>query len=342
MKEIEFYNSLETLYNNWKNDNNKKYKFISTFSGAGLSSIGLQAAGFKELAFFEIDKHAKKCLSINFPNIPIFDDITQIDYDNLLNKCNIKKGDLDLLEGSPPCQGFSVSGNRNDGDSRNDLTNSFLLLAKELQPKVISIENVTGLTIGKMKAFLHSFIISIKNLLYTPYVKILSSYEYGIPQVRKRLFIIAIKNSFKQKFYFPEPEKKRYTYNDSFYQFKNKYFLFDNIGKTEKVFLDRVSHGQSLSKVHPNKSFFNYIFINPLRPCPTITRTMKLIHPSKGRKLSVSELMRLSSIPDEYLWPENSSIKSLYARIGNGVPPLLSFNLGLSIKKMLDSFEEQL
>ena len=97
---------------------------ISTFAGIGGSTLGYKWAGYKELLAIEWDKKACKIFSLNFPEIPIWErDIKDCSGKEILSFCKIKKGELSILDGSPPCQGFSTAGKRKILDERNFLYN---------------------------------------------------------------------------------------------------------------------------------------------------------------------------------------------------------------------------
>src|SRR3990167_6277348 len=95
---------------------------ISTFAGCGGSSLGYKLAGFKELLAIDFDKNAVETFKLNFPDVPVWqEDITKVASFDMLSFTGLKKGELDVLDGSPPCQGFSMAGKRKVSDPRNKL-----------------------------------------------------------------------------------------------------------------------------------------------------------------------------------------------------------------------------
>ena len=125
---------------------------ISLFAGTGGSSLGYKWAGFKELLAIDFDAHAVECFKLNFPEVPVWKrSVVDVTGDEILEFCKIKKGELDVLDGSPPCQGFSTAGKRNVNDSRNDLFKEYVRLITEIQPKVFVMENVSGMAKGRMR-----------------------------------------------------------------------------------------------------------------------------------------------------------------------------------------------
>jgi len=133
-------------------DINGKPTVISTFSGCGGSSLGYKWAGFREFLAIDFDENSVETFKLNFPDIPVWQrDINDVKGGEIIKFCKINKGELDLLDGSPPCQGFSTAGKRRVNDPRNSLFESFVRLINDLQPKVFVMENVSGMIKGRMK-----------------------------------------------------------------------------------------------------------------------------------------------------------------------------------------------
>ena len=126
---------------------------ISTFAGCGGSSLGYSMAGYRELLAVEWDNNAVETFKLNFPGVPVYHgDIAKLSVDECMRLAGLSEpGELDLLDGSPPCQGFSTAGKRNIDDDRNQLFREYVRLLRGLRPKVFVMENVSGLVKGKMK-----------------------------------------------------------------------------------------------------------------------------------------------------------------------------------------------
>jgi DNA (cytosine-5)-methyltransferase 1 len=125
---------------------------ISTFAGCGGSSLGYKLAGFRELLAVEWDDNAVETFRLNFPGVPVFHgDIAKLTGAECMRLAGIGPGELDVFDGSPPCQGFSTAGKRRFDDPRNSLFREYARLLKELQPRVFVMENVTGMVKGCMK-----------------------------------------------------------------------------------------------------------------------------------------------------------------------------------------------
>ena len=276
---------------------------ISTFAGCGGSSLGYKWAGFKELLAIEWEKNAVETFKLNFPNVPIWQrDIATVQGQEILKFTGLKKGELDVLDGSPPCQGFSSArGKRNISDKRNNLSFEYIRLINELQPKVFVMENVAGMVRGKMKG---RFIEIMKELNLTGYnvkCKLMNAMYYEVPQNRQRLIFIGVKNGLPK---FPEPLKNIITINN----------IFSNI-------------------IQQNRGQFDKEWISAHKPCYTITKTCSLIFKEKNgkeRKPIIEEIKTLSSFPEDFKL--KGSFNEQWARIGNAVMPKFMYYIAKTIK----------
>lgn len=164
---------------------------IDLFCGCGGFSYGFQQAGFEMALGIDMWKDATITYKHNFPGANVInEDITLIDAETILSKAGCKKEEIDVIIGGPPCQGFSVSGKRMIDDPRNKLYKSFVSIVEQLQPKVFVMENVPGLIRlfgGKVKEEVLSDFSAIG---YRVKVQQLSSDDYGVPQQRKRVFLL--------------------------------------------------------------------------------------------------------------------------------------------------------
>jgi len=171
----------------------RKLKAIELFAGAGGMALGLQQAGLDVVAAVEIDKWCISTLEANkarsFPKMKIIQaDICSLSGKDLLKQVGLAKGQLDVLSGGPPCQGFSTaSSTRSAKDPRSKLMWQFVRMVKEIQPRYFVIENVRGLM-----SFKDFFRLLLKNLEKCGYVvrfNLLDCASYGVPQRRVRVLI---------------------------------------------------------------------------------------------------------------------------------------------------------
>jgi DNA (cytosine-5)-methyltransferase 1 len=181
-------------------------KSIDLFAGAGGLSCGLGMAGFTPILANELIAAHANTFQVNNENTKVvIGDVRQVCESNLKRTLGLRKGELDLLAGGPPCQGFSVNAPIRDlNDDRNHLFKDFLRVANELLPKAILIENVPGIVSLGKGTVVQQIYKELESLGYSVDHKILFAGHYGVPQTRFRTIIIAIKG--KAKISFPEPE----------------------------------------------------------------------------------------------------------------------------------------
>lgn len=163
---------------------------IDLFAGGGGLTYGLKQAGFAVTAAVENDPHACATLAANHPEVAIYQrNIQDISGHELRVDATTK--DIDLLVGCPPCQGFtSLTAKYRRTDPRNNLIHEMARLVKEIQPRAIMMENVPGLA-QRGKALLDRFCADIKVLGYLPEMAVLQVADYGVPQYRRRLVLLA-------------------------------------------------------------------------------------------------------------------------------------------------------
>jgi DNA (cytosine-5)-methyltransferase 1 len=167
---------------------------VDLFAGAGGLSLGFEQAGFDIAAAVEIDPIHCAVHHFNFPTSPVIcESVTDLTGEQIRARAGIGDRDIDVVCGGAPCQGFSTIGKRALDDSRNQLVYHYCRLVQELQPKYAVFENVRGLTLGKHKKFLEEIIEALEGFGYSvlsPY-QVLNAEDYGTPQSRRRLFLIA-------------------------------------------------------------------------------------------------------------------------------------------------------
>ena len=196
-------------------DNSKKELFtvISTFAGGGGSSTGYRLAGGKVLCVNEFVEAAVETYKANYPDTPVLPgDIKQLKGEDFLKAAGIQKGELDILDGSPPCSAFSVAGKREKGwkqtktysdgkqvEDIEDLFFEFIRIADEIQPKVIVGENVAGILMGQAIKKYNEIIYEFERIGYTAVGQILNAADFDTPQARQRCFFVAVRNDIVDK-----------------------------------------------------------------------------------------------------------------------------------------------
>lgn len=184
----------------------KKLKVLDTFAGAGGFSLGFEMAGCEVVGAIETDAWATETFAHNHPNAKVIkSNIEEIDDTKIFELFGNEH--IDIILGGPPCQGFSIC-NKNSSDPkdpRNSLFEEFIRLGRILQPKIMIMENVPNLVKAKTEnneLVLDIIKLELENLGFYVYSNILEAVNYGVPQIRKRLFIIAsrieLNNPFPQ------------------------------------------------------------------------------------------------------------------------------------------------
>jgi DNA (cytosine-5)-methyltransferase 1 len=210
-----------TLKDTLESEQKALFNVLSTFAGGGGSSTGYRLAGGKILAINEFVPEAQNTYRENYPDTLIIPgDIKKLSGKDFLEKVNLKPGELDLLDGSPPCSAFSMAGSVSHGkgnthadafgkkkkysdiegvENVEDLFFEFLRIADELKPKVIIGENVEGLTMGEAKEYFHKIQNTFEDIGYLVVADVLDASYFGVPQSRKRTFFIAVREDVAEK-----------------------------------------------------------------------------------------------------------------------------------------------
>ncbi len=183
----------------------KKIKVIDLFAGVGGLSYGFaHDDDFEIIAANEILLDMAKAYELNHPSVKMYcKDIKDFGIEDLNNDFNIKKGDIDLIIGGPPCQAYSTVGKRLIDDPRGKLLQEYYRVLKEVDPKVFLFENVKGLLSMQKGELLETIISLFESLGYKVQYKVLNSAEYGVPQIRERVIIIGTK--LEREFEYPSP-----------------------------------------------------------------------------------------------------------------------------------------
>ena len=210
-----------TLKDTLESEQRALFNVLSTFAGGGGSSTGYRLAGGKILAINEFVPEAQNTYRENYPNTLIIPgDIKKLSGKDFMINTGLKPGELDLLDGSPPCSAFSMAGSVSHGkgnthadafgkkkkysdiegvENVEDLFFEFLRIADELKPKVIIGENVEGLTMGEAKEYFHKIQNTFEDIGYLVVADVLNASYFGVPQARKRTFFIAVREDVAEK-----------------------------------------------------------------------------------------------------------------------------------------------
>lgn len=182
-------------------------KSIDLFAGAGGLSCGLKQAGFQPLLANELVPQYAATYCINHPNTEmVVGDVRTVCEANLKQRLGVQEGEVDLVAGGPPCQGFSINAPiRSLDDERNHLFKDFLRVVSAIKPKAVLIENVPGIVSLGRGTVVEQIYKELQSMGYSVKHRILFAGHYGVPQMRFRTVFIGIKN-LKGEVTFPEPE----------------------------------------------------------------------------------------------------------------------------------------
>jgi len=379
----------------------EKFKVISTFAGGGGSSTAYRLAGGKVLVINEFVEEAARTYAENYPDTVILPgDIKELSGKDFLDAAGIGVGELDILDGSPPCSAFSVSGslshniheeehidlwgnvtiekvpgkhsdgwsktkNYSDGkkvENIEDLFFEFLRVAEEIKPKVIVAENVKGLTVGEAKSYFNKILNKFEEIGYDVCAQVLDSRYYGVSQTRTRVIFIGVREDVAEKTgynfmnisqIFPKPDTEvipvkdvmiDLEYDAEEVEYLTKKWIntayWKQTGSKMPIDPDKVLTGMDY---HPKGHHFNLKRVSQYQPAPTITAmgsaetTAGAFHWIEPRKLTLGELKRIMSLPDDFKltgkWNQRAE------RLGRMVPPLMMEKIASSIyEKVLEKY----
>lgn len=342
----------------------KNLTAVDLFAGAGGFSLAAEKAGLKVLAAVEFDKWAQATYRANFtesrkmPNMHrLYGDILDIEPEDMLKDVGLQKGELDLLVGGPPCQGFS-SHRLNDAgvnDPRNELLLRYFDFVKGLRPKAFIVENVSGMLWKRHAGYVQKF----KNLskqngyrLVGGGPQIINARDFGIPQNRKRVFILGVRNDMvepenfqwppKPTHYAPnskEAERGAPTWTPASVVFKKALQASDpnnlhmqpgsemlkRFKRTPKNGGSRSESGYTL-KCHKTHKGHKDVYgrIDPTKPGPTMTTGCvnpskgRFVHPTKHHGITARHAARFQTFPDTFNF--RGGLGHAGKQIGNAVP----------------------
>jgi DNA (cytosine-5)-methyltransferase 1 len=293
---------------------------ISTFAGCGGSSLGYKLAGFRELLAVEWDDNAVATFKLNFPGVPVYHgDIAKLTGDECMRLAGVKPGNLDVFDGSPPCQGFSTAGKRKFDDPRNSLFKEYARLIRELQPKVFVMENVTGMVKGVMKQAYLTIIAELRACGYRAKGEVLNAMYINVPQSRERVIIIGVRNDLGIEPSHPKPQTRPICVRKAIGSIPNDGPVAVGDKRDALARMPKGSNNGGLQYVSHSMGLCRLAWDSV---CPTITKQSRRHgHPEGVRYLSISAAKACSSFPQSFLTA--GGYEQQWERIGNSVPPNL-------------------
>lgn len=327
----------------------KSLKYIDLFCGAGGFSLGFQNSKFNNIFALDIEEKFCNTYKENFPNHNLIKkDITQLTKEEILTLREYQ--DIDVIIGGPPCQGFSIAGNigrKFIDDPRNRLFKEFVRVVDIVKPKYFIMENVARLYTHNKHQTRKEIIEDFNKIGYEVECKILNSADYGVAQVRRR--VIFIGSRVRKNIIFPKiicnNHKPIRDVLDDLPELKSgetSQIANHNAMKHTSQMLDKMSfikdggdrYDIPISLRPKSGDVRKYIKYDSEKPSITITGDMrKVFHYSQNRALTVRELARVQSFPDNFIF--KGSTISAQQQIGNAVPPLMAEALAESIKDMI-------
>jgi len=351
---------------------------IDIFAGGGGLSLGFRSAGFRVVAALDKDPVAATVYRANAPEVPfigptkdepIRGDIEHVSGSSLLELANVVPGTLGMLIGGPPCQGYSEIGRRRPEDSRNTLYRHFVRLLKELRPQGYLFENVPGLLSmrdDQGNKVIDVLMAAFREAGYSAEMSLVDAVTYGIPQYRKRLFIVGTQDN------------RHVSFPEGTYTSDNYVTVQDALGDLPSSVVQATAQLHTLpygteaqsayakllrgeSKIAMNCAPTGHTAevqrrIKSVLPggTDTLTRHRRLevgkpawtlragtrrrtacrpLHPVEQRVITVREAARLGSFPDDFWLPDGKAPAHMI--IGNSVPPLLAYRLALILARQI-------
>lgn len=347
---------------------------LSLFSGCGGFSLGFSAAGFLVRAYLELEPDLRAIYRLNFiESIELGGDITKITDEKMIDLKN-DVGVVDVIIGGPPCQGFSLSGKRKTDDPRNSLFRHYIRFVEVFRPRVAVLENVRLLTSMKDsngRLVKDEICTEFHNYGYSIKCFEINAKNYGVPQHRERVIFVAIRNDLQKI-----PSLPYATHGQSLDMMSGVLspirtfadacsdldYLESGDKSSSDEFHEAVNHPAHVIEwlwdvpegrsAHDNKdkskrppSGYNTTYKRQVwdEPASTVQTTFGMIsgcrnvHPIATRSLTIREAARIQSFPDSFRFVGN--LGAIRTGIGNAVPPLLAYRLGVHVKKLLDFIE---
>lgn len=337
----------------------RPYTGIELFAGAGGLALGFEQAGIQHVMLNEVDHDACSTLKLNRPSWRVIEeDVHNIDFTEWADK-------IDVISGGFPCQAFSYAGKKSGfDDTRGTLFFELARAVQTIRPKVFVGENVRGLFShdeGRTLDTIRKAIDELGYVLIEP--RVLQAMKYQVPQKRERLFLIAIRKDLfhKANFQWPSPYHRIMTLQDAF--FKGELFATDvpesngqQYPEKKKKVLQMVPMGgnwkdlpEAVQKEYMGGSFLlgggktgiarRLSLHEPslTLTCSPAQKQTERCHPTEDRPLTTREYARIQTFPDD--WRFCGSLSSVYKQIGNAVPVNLSYAVGRSIVRLLNSLE---
>lgn len=339
---------------------------VEICAGAGGQAVGLHMAGFRHLALIEIDKDACATLSKNVERDPGWGDCKVINADLKEFKTvdlGLEPGELDLLAGGVPCPPFSFAGKQLGADDERDLFPRMLEMVAELEPKAVMIENVRGLLEPEHKfaAYRADIVEELEKMGYgICYWRVLEARDYGVPQLRPRAILVAMKSEYHQHFEWVEPQYKQVTVAQALRQSMRDRFKSDGSDGWEAFYqkwLDQAKQGSVAPTLVGGSKKHGGADLGPTRAKEAwaklgicglgvanvpeeMTSPERDLYSPRGPKLTVRQAAVIQGFPKS--WKFSGRKTAAYRQVGNAFPPPVAKAVGEQILAALAAGSNEL
>lgn len=298
--------------------------------GAGALSHGFERAGAKILGGLDNDRQALETASTNHDSA-LWE---QADIEKFAQTLGQRNGhtiwQANIILAGLPCQGFSRAGNRDPGDARNSLYRPLLQIVEKVNAEFVIFENVLGITDQKNRRTFAALERGLKKLGYSVASRVLDAVNYGVPQFRKRVFLIGVKNGEAERVFEKlRVNKELFTVRDAFYRLpstrenKRDSHVFMKHGAKVRKKLKRLKPGGPIS-------YRRLVWEKPAGTLIAGHRALP-VHPHQPRAISVREAARIQGFSDDYLF--TGSMSSQIQQVANAVPPPLAEAVAKALKR---------
>lgn len=293
----------------------------STFAGGGGSSTGWEMAGFAVAAAVERDALAAETYRRNHPGTALIErDVRAVSGADILAAAGV--AELDVLDGSPPCQPFSMSGTRDNGwrraDGREDLFADFARLLRELRPRAFVAENVKGLILGRAKGYFLETLASLRASGYRVEARLVDAQWLGVPQHRERVIFVGAREDLGLAPAFPSPLPYRYGAADA----------LEGIVDLAR-YREQVGNSSYRSTWGPTSRPAATI---PATRAMSVGRTAGAVRDASGEvlHLSIPAIRRLCGFPDDY--ELTGTEDEQWHTLGDSVPPPMMAAIAAAVR----------
>lgn len=257
----------------------------------------------------------------------------------------LQQGELDILDGSPPCQGFSLAGKRQVQDPRNRLFEEYVRFLNTFQPRAFVMENVPGLVTGKMRTIFQEMVQVLKDSGYKVQARVLNAAHYGVPQNRRRVIVLGLRHDLGITPLHPNPLTHPIGFSEAVKGLSDPGLTQVPVGKALAI-AKALKPGESGADLHERYqqkgNDFSLQRLSWHKPSPTVCKTIRagqcgLLHHVEDRFLSIGELKRVCSFPDDFQL--SGAFEQQWGRLGNAVPPLLMKAIADCLLKQLKGMD---